>query len=204
MNGREVSDALASMHPVTRDLVDRFGPYPVGRRPPVADRFVHLARDITYQQLAGAAANTIWRRVEATMGGEVSPERLLATPTESLRAAGLSGNKEKAMRSLASAVANGDLPLSRVGRMADDHVIAALTTVWGIGTWTAHMFLISALGRLDVWPTGDLGVRVGFGRAFGLGATPSEKELGPLGDPFRPYRSAVAWYCWQVVDVKDA
>jgi 3-methyladenine DNA glycosylase/8-oxoguanine DNA glycosylase len=84
--------------------------------------------------------------------------------------------------------------------MSDDEVVAELSQVRGVGPWTAHMFLMFHLHRLDVWPTGDLGVRTGFGRAWELAAVPSPRELEALGDPFRPYRSVVAWYCWRVLD----
>ncbi len=97
-------------------------------------------------------------------------------------------------------MADGRIALERIGRLSDEEVVDHLTQVRGIGPWTAQMFLLGTLGRLDVWPTGDYGVRAGFGRAWGLDGTPGPKELTELGEPFRPYRSLVAWYCWRVVD----
>ena len=98
------------------------------------------------------------------------------------------------------AVGVGDVSLERIGRLADEDVIDHLTQVRGIGRWTAQMFLIFNLRRLDVWPTGDYGVRAGYARAFGLAAMPDAKELEPLGDELRPYRSLAAWYCWRAAD----
>ena len=96
--------------------------------------------------------------------------------------------------------ARGEISLGRIGALDDEAVIAALIPVWGIGRWTAQMFLMFTLHRLDVWPTGDLGVRIGFAKAWGLGERPTPGELEVLGDPYRPDRSVVAWYCWRAAD----
>jgi DNA-3-methyladenine glycosylase II len=159
---------------------------------------------IVFQQLAGAAASTIHRRLVVALGGEVVPEAVLGLASEELRAAGLSGNKAASIRDLAAKVTDGTVLLDprRLAREGDDEVIARLSSVRGIGRWTAEMFLLFQLGRLDVWPAGDLGVRRGFGVAWGT-PMPSARELEPLGDPFRPYRSAVAWYCWRAAEEPD-
>jgi 3-methyladenine DNA glycosylase/8-oxoguanine DNA glycosylase len=120
-------------------------------------------------------------------------------PDEAYRAAGLSRAKTDAIRDLAAHVLAGDVDLVRAGRMQDDDVVAMLTKVRGVGPWTAQMFLIFDLHRLDVWPTGDYAVRVGYGRAFGLDETPTPRELAELGEAFRPYRTIAAWYCWRSV-----
>lgn len=181
-------------------LVTLAGPPKVG--PPTGTHFSALVRSVLYQQLAGAAAAAIHGRLIAALGGEVTPERLLSLPTETLRAAGLSGNKTASLQDLAAKVLDGTVVLDTAGlrKESDDEVIARLTTVRGIGRWTAEMFLMFQLRRLDVWPTGDLGVRKGFGLAWGL-PMPSAKELEPLGEPFRPYRSVVAWYCWRACEL---
>jgi 3-methyladenine DNA glycosylase/8-oxoguanine DNA glycosylase len=101
-------------------------------------------------------------------------------------------------------VGDGSIELETIGRRDDESVVAELTRARGVGPWTAQMFLLFTLHRLDVWPTGDLGVRVGYARAFGLPAPPTATELAVAGDRFRPYRSAVAWYCWRVVDTSPA
>ena len=163
--------------------------------------FAALVQSIVFQQLAGAAARTIHGRLVAALGGEVTPEKMLALAPEELRAAGMSGNKAASVCDLAAKVLDGTVVLDPRGiaRESDDEVVARLTTVRGIGRWTAEMFLMFQLGRLDVWPIGDLGVRKGFGVAWRI-PMPSAKELEPLGDPFRPYRSAVAWYCWRATE----
>jgi DNA-3-methyladenine glycosylase II len=133
----------------------------------------------------------------------VSPEAVLATTPEVLAACGLSGAKAASIRDLALKVDDGEVALDRIGRLSDEQVVEHLTRVRGIGPWTAQMFLMSTLGRLDVWPVGDYGVRAGFGRAWALEGTPTPKELEVLGEPFHPYRSLVAWYCWRVVDIRE-
>ena len=183
-----------------RRLVAEAGPPQV--RPPADSHFETLVRAVAYQQLAGAAAAAIHGRLVAALGNEVTPERLLALPADALRAAGLSARKAASLQDLASKVLDGTVVLDPAGLKAegDAEVIERLSTVQGIGTWTAQMFLMFQLRRLDVWPTGDLGVRKGFGLAWGI-PTPTPKQLEPLGDPYRPYRSVVAWYCWRAAEL---
>jgi DNA-3-methyladenine glycosylase II len=126
-----------------------------------------------------------------------------AASAELLASCGLSRAKAASIRDLAEQVESGRIDLARVGRLSDEEVVDHLTQVRGIGPWTAQMFLLGTLGRLDVWPTGDYGVRAGFGRAWGLGAIPTPAELSTLGEPFRPFRSLVAWYCWRSMDDPD-
>jgi 3-methyladenine DNA glycosylase/8-oxoguanine DNA glycosylase len=197
---RAASDALAAIHPTAALLVEQFGPCRFPPRPAAAQRFETLANAIVSQQLAGVAAATIWGRLRATVGPSFTPEAVLSTPPDALRAAGLSAAKAASIVDLARHVDSGALDLASIARLDDEAVTAALTQVRGIGQWTADMFMIFALRRLDVWPVGDLGVRVGFGRAFALDDTPSSRQLLPLGDPFRPYRSVLAWYCWRAVE----
>jgi DNA-3-methyladenine glycosylase II len=191
---------LAERDPVLRRLVAEAGPAKV--RPPAETHFETLVRAIVYQQLAGAAAAAIHGRLIAALGNEVTPERLLSLSTETLRGAGLSGNKTASLQDLAAKVLDGTVVLDPAGLRAesDDEVVTRLSTVRGIGRWTAEMFLMFQLRRLDVWPTGDLGVRKGFGLAWGI-PTPTAKQLEPLGDPYRPYRSVVAWYCWRAAEL---
>ena len=191
---------LAERDPVIRRLVADAGPAKV--RPPMETHFAALVRSILYQQLAGAAAAAIHGRLIEALGGEVTPQRLLSLPTGTLRAVGLSGNKAASLQDLATKVLDGTVVLDPAGLRAesDAEVVARLSTVRGIGKWTAEMFLMFQLRRLDVWPTGDLGVRKGFGLAWGI-PTPTVKELEPLGDPYRPYRSVVAWYCWRAAEL---
>ena len=191
---------LAERDPVLRRLVAEAGPARVP--PPTETHFATLVRAIVYQQLAGAAAAAIHGRLIAALGGEVAPERLLSLPPETLRSVGLSGAKVASLQDLATKVLDGTVVLDPKGLRAqsDAEVVARLSTVRGIGKWTSEMFLMFQLRRLDVWPTGDLGVRKGFGLAWGI-PTPTVKELEPLGDPYRPYRSVVAWYCWRAAEL---
>jgi DNA-3-methyladenine glycosylase II len=191
---------LAAADPVIAGLRAEAGPPRF--RAPQETHFAALVRSVLYQQLAGAAAAAIHGRLVAALEGEVVAERLLALPVESLRAVGLSGNKAASLHDLAAKVLEGTVILDDAGLRleSDDEIVARLSTVRGIGRWTAEMFLMFQLRRLDVWPTGDLGVRKGFGLAWGI-PMPSAKELEPLGDPFRPYRSIVAWYCWRACEI---
>jgi DNA-3-methyladenine glycosylase II len=164
--------------------------------------FAALVRSVTYQQLAGAAAAAIHGRLVAALGGDVTPEGVLALSSEALRAAGLSGNKAASLRDLSTKVLDGTVVLDPRGlsREGDEEVITRLSSVRGIGRWSAEMFLMFQLRRLDVWPTGDLGVRRGYGVAWGINM-PTPRQLEPLGDPFRPYRTVVAWYCWRAAEL---
>jgi DNA-3-methyladenine glycosylase II len=191
---------LSQRDPVLRRLVAEAGPARVQR--PAESHFAALVRAIVYQQLAGAAAAAIHGRLIAALGGEADPERLMSLSAETLRSAGLSGAKTASLQDLAAKVLDGTVLLepAQLRRETDDEVVARLSTVRGIGKWTAEMFLMFQLRRLDVWPTGDLGVRKGFGLAWGI-PTPTAKELDPLGDPYRPYRSVVAWYCWRAAEL---
>lgn len=162
--------------------------------------FEFLARSVCFQQLAGAAARTIWGRVREEVGTPFNQPAVLTTPPRRLRGAGLSRAKLASILDLAEKTTDGTVKLRGLSRRADEEVIERLTVVRGIGRWTAEMFLIFYLLRLDVWPTGDLGVRNGYARAFGLADAPTAKELDPLGDAFAPYRSVAAWYMWRVMD----
>jgi 3-methyladenine DNA glycosylase/8-oxoguanine DNA glycosylase len=164
--------------------------------------FYYLARAICYQQLAGKAAATIHGRFVDTLGGEVTPERVLKKRETTLRKAGLSRNKLAATRDLATKVRSGEVELHDLEEQPDDEVIARLVRVRGIGEWTAQMYLMFKLGRADVWPTGDLGVRAGYARIHDLDEPPTAKELGPLGDRFAPWRSAAAFYCWRALETE--
>jgi DNA-3-methyladenine glycosylase II len=170
-------------------------------RPPHGTHFEALVRSVLYQQLAGAAAAAIHGRLVAALGGRVEPETVLALSPETMRAAGLSANKAASIRDLAAKVLDGTVVLDPRGLRTepDAEVIARLSTVRGIGRWTAEMFLIFQLRRPDVWPTGDLGVRRGYGLAHGI-PMPTPKELEAYGEPYRPYRSVAAWYCWRAAE----
>lgn len=190
---------LAERDEVMRRLVEAAGPMKLSA--PFDTHFAALVRSVVYQQLAGRAAAAIHGRLVVALG-EVTPTRLLELSDEQMRAAGLSANKTASLRDLATKVLDGTVVLEprRLAREPDEEVIARLSTVRGIGEWTAQMFLLFQLRRLDVWPTGDLGVRRGYGLAWGV-PMPAPKALAGLGDPFRPYRSVTAWYCWRACEL---
>jgi DNA-3-methyladenine glycosylase II len=191
---------LAGRDLVIAHLLAETGPPRLRRFP--EPPFAAIVRAIVYQQLAGAAAQAIHSRLVAAMDGKVEPERLAASSDETLRAVGMSRAKVLSLRDLAAKVLDGTVVLSPRGlaRLGDEEVIARLSTVRGIGRWTAEMFLLFQLRRLDIWPTGDLGVRRGYGLAWGV-PMPTAKQLEPLGEPFRPYRSVAAWYCWRAAEL---
>ena len=191
---------LADRDPVIARLLEQTGP-PRLRRPSES-HFGTLVQAIVYQQLAGRAAAAIHGRLIAALGGDVQPEALIALSDEALRAVGLSRAKVMSLRDLAAKVLDGTVVLSPRGlaRESDEEMIARLSAVRGIGTWTAEMFLLFQLRRLDVWPVGDLGVRRGYGLAWQV-PTPTARELQPLGDPYRTYRSVLAWYCWRAAEL---
>ena len=194
------SQELARRDKVMRELVDRHGLMKIGAAPPVSKRFETLSNAIASQQLNGRAAASIWARVKGLIDGPFTAEAVRTVPVAQLREAGLSGAKCASLLDLAEQVSDGRVRLDRIGRSTDDEVVEHLVGVRGIGPWTAQMFLMFTLRRLDVWPAGDYGVRSGYGRAFNGGVMPSARELAPLGDRFAPYRSVAAWYCWAAAD----
>ena len=191
-------EEVRTRDPVLANLMALVGP--IRYRPRNADgHFGALVRSIVFQQLAGRAAQAILGRVHATVGSPLTPQALTAASDEALRSAGLSANKLASLRDLAAKVLDGTVDLGASSRRSDEEIIASLVAVRGIGRWTAEMYLMGELRRLDVWPVDDLGVRQGYRLAWGLDAPPTPKELFPLGDRFRPYRSVVARYCWEAV-----
>ena len=191
-------EAAAERDPVLANLVALVGV--IKHRPRSADGpFAALARAIVFQQLAGRAAQAILGRVIEAAGGHLTAEALGRTSDEALRAAGLSANKLASLRDLSGKVLDGTIDFAKLAPQSDDAIIERLTSVRGIGTWTAEMFLMFELRRMDVWPVDDLGVRQGYGLAWGIDPPPTPKPLLALGERFRPYRSIVARYCWEAV-----
>jgi DNA-3-methyladenine glycosylase II len=196
----EASRELARRAPAFAGIVAAVGPCELRRGRPRRTHFAELARAICYQQLAGSAARAIHGRFEALYDGAPAPDAVLATPDDVLRAVGLSAAKAASIRDLAAHVADGTVELDRLGRLRDDRIVEELTQVRGIGQWTAEMFLMFQLGRLDVWPVDDFGVRKGYATLYRLAEMPTARALRPLGDELRPIRSVAAWYCWRAVD----
>jgi DNA-3-methyladenine glycosylase II len=202
VNHEQAHGHLSATDPRLAALIARSRRYEI--KPGVSIRpFDALAESIAYQQLSGKAAATIFGRVRALYPKRkwLDPKKLLATPDEKLRAAGLSRAKTAALKDLAAKTIDGTVPSGRaLIPMSDDEIIARLTTVRGIGRWTVEMLLLFDLGRPDVWPVDDYGVRKGFAKTFGKRKLPTPKQLMKFGEKWRPYRSVAAWYFWRALD----
>ena len=194
---------LAAADPALGRVVALAGPLPLEVRP--GEPYEALFRSILYQQLSGKAAATIHGRLLALLGDRAhDPEALLALPDEAIRGAGVSGPKMAGLRSLAAHTRDGTVPTRVVlDTLPDDEVVARLLHVRGVGRWTVEMLLLFTLGRPDVWPVDDLGVAKGYARVHGLAERPRPKALAALGDPYRPYRSAAAWYLWRATELPE-
>ena len=197
-----VIGALCAADPKFAPLIERAGPYRLHVEQ-LSSPFQALAESIVYQQLTGKAAATIHGRlVDLFPRKRITPERLLDTHPRRLRGAGLSRAKVLALKDLAAKTLDGVVPpLARLHKMADHEIVERLVSVRGIGPWTVEMLLIFRLGRPDVWPVTDYGVRKGYARWFGGGRLPSPKYLMKRGEKWRPYRSVAAWYLWRANEV---
>ena len=187
-------DVLASDHERVARALAQVG-YPEERRRDHS--FATLARIIVGQQVSVAAAASISRKLVDTLGGDLTAASVLNCPEEDLRGAGLSRQKVSYIQSLATAEASGQLSLTTLPKLPDKDATDAITAIKGFGEWSAHMYLMFSLGRPDIWPVGDLAVREGFKRIQGLEDRPTAAQLKPLGEPYRPYRSALAMLCWR-------
>jgi len=179
--------------------IDQVGPCLLRPR---RERFGILVRAIIGQQISARAASTIDGRLRTLAGGPHDPAALLALGVGGLRSVGLSGVKARYVLNLAGAVAEGRLPLRRIGTWDEAVIVERLTAIKGIGTWTAQMFLIFALNRPDILPVGDLGVRAGLRDYFGLAEFPAPAECLALAEPWRPYRTVAMWYLWRGLDAQ--
>lgn len=183
-------------------IIEAAGPFTL-RPQRLQSPFEALMRAIVYQQLSGKAAATILARTQALFpDASPTPELLLAMPDAQLRAAGLSRNKAASLKDLAAKVLDGTVPpLSRLKKMGDEEVVSHLAAVRGIGRWTVEMLLIFRLGRPDVLPVTDLGVRKGFQFTYRTRALPDSARLFRQGEKWRPYRSVASWYMWRAVEL---
>ncbi|WP_128905426.1 DNA-3-methyladenine glycosylase family protein [Halorubrum amylolyticum] len=181
--------------PTMARLIDRHGPLAVE---PAGDEFARLCTSIVNQQLSTASAAAIRERFVDTLGGDPTPDRVLAADEDDLREAGLSGTKVEYLREVAGAFSDGDRDLTREGLAdaSDETVVAALTEIRGVGEWTARMYCIFALGREDVLPLGDLAVRKGIEQVYNDGAELTRAEMREIGEAWRPYRSYGTRYVW--------
>ena len=172
----------------------------IGRNPKPVTHFEALVESVISQQLAVKAADTIYARVKALARGRMVPGRIAQISEADMRAAGVSGAKFKTIQGLADAALSKRININKLHEIDDDQFIFdQLTSLWGIGPWTVDMFMMHQLGRLDIWPTGDLGVRRGWEKIYGLTEEIEPSALDMKGEKFRPYRSVVAWYCWRAL-----
>ena len=183
--------------PVLAAIMTRQGKYAMEYREP---SFENLVRSIVYQQLSGRVASVIYGRLSDALGGTVTPAGILKLRPERMRKCGLSGQKTLYIRELAKHTKKGSVVFERLPEMDDASVIEHLTQVKGIGVWTAHMFLMFALRRPDVLPTGDLGIRIAMQKAWNLSELPKPAEMEKIAAQWRPYASVASWYLWRSLD----
>ena len=172
----------------------------LGRNPKPVTHFEALVESVISQQLAVKAADTIFGRVKQAAGGRIIPGRIAGISEQEFREAGVSGAKFKTIQGLADAAITKRININKLHEIdSDEEIFNKLTGLWGIGPWTVDMFMMHQLGRLDIWPTGDLGVRRGWEKIYSLKEEITPLELFGKGEKFRPYRSVTAWYCWRAL-----
>ena len=204
MNGTEIEKGLTHLRrvdPVMKTLIRKAGPYRLQCR---RDRFQSLVSSIISQQISGSAARSIRQRLFDHVAPEkLQPENLCSLSPDVLRSLGLSPQKASYLLDLGNRVASGELRLDTLGRLGDDQVIEQLIRVKGIGVWTAQMFLMFSLGRPDVFPHDDLGVRTAIRNLYRLEELPDKSTSHRIAEPWRPYASIASWYCWRSLELKD-
>jgi len=193
----EAISHLKRSDPVLAGIIDSVGQYRIEFRDP---DFETLVKSITFQQLSGRVANVIFDRLTAAAGGRLTPENILKLRPSRMRAVGLSRQKTEYIRDLARHARKGALVFEELASLTDGEVIERLTQVKGIGVWTVHMFLIFALRRRDVLPTGDLGIRAAIRKAYGLEALPTPAEMEAMAQAWRPYCTVASWYLWRSME----
>lgn len=201
---RPATEHLTRVDKILGALIRKVGPSGLKRRR--RSPYESLVEAVVYQQLTGKAASTILGRVKALFPGRrfPPPEALAAMPARKLRGAGLSRAKTRALHDIAAKALSGFLPSSReIARLSDAEIVARLTEIRGVGPWTVEMFLIFTLGRPDVLPATDYGVRKGFARTFKRKALPSPRELLEYGARWKPHCSTAAWYLWRSLELQE-
>jgi len=198
---RGITEALAKKDRKFAPVIAQSDLCPIGQKKSNRTHYQVLVHSILSQQLATKAAATIRNRVTELAGGKISPESMSELDPGLLRGAGASGAKARAILELTGSTLAGNIHFHKFGKMSNQEITDELTKQWGIGRWTVEMFLISHMGRLDVWPVGDLGVRRGWELIHKLPEEIDPKDLDPLGKKFDGYQSVVAWYCWRAIDL---
>ena len=196
---RKAINHLKKCDPVLRGIIERVGPFRMAYGEP---QFASLAEAIVYQQLNGKAAETIFKRFAALAGDPLTPEGIRKLSDAQFRGVGLSKQKSAYLKDLAQKTAAGVLDFAKLPALPDEEVIEHLTQVKGIGVWTAHMFLIFSLRRLNVLPTGDYGVQMALKRHYRKRKLPKPKDMEKIARAWEPYRSVACWYMWRSLDIK--
>lgn len=196
---RTARNHLRKSDPKMAKIIKAVGPFKAETR---RDRFTALARAIVYQQISGKAAASIWDRLaDLLQPATLDATSLRACSLEELRSAGISRQKGTYLKDLADRVFDGDIQLNQLGRKTDEDVIQVLTQVKGIGRWTAQIFLMFTLNRLDVLPVDDLGIKTAMKQAYNLDDLPDAKVMQALAEPWRPYATVASWYLWRSLEV---
>ncbi len=199
-HGFKIEDAILHLKgsdPILSELIDRVGEYRIRFREP---DFATLVRSITGQQLSGKVATVIFARLAEAAGGKITPESVLKLRPSRMRALGYSGQKTAYIRDLARLARDGVIAFEELPSLTDQEVIDRLTQVKGIGVWTVHMFLIFALRRPDVLPTGDLGIRAAIRKAYDLPELPKPSEIESMAERWKPYCTVASWYLWRSLE----
>jgi DNA-3-methyladenine glycosylase II len=188
---------LKQRDPILAEIIDRVGEYRIQFRDPV---FETLVRSIVCQQLSGRVASVIYGRLHQAVAGQMTPESILKLRPARMRKLGLSTQKTAYIRDLARHTRDGAVVFEELPALSDGDVIERLTMVKGIGVWTAHMFLMFALQRTDILPTGDLGIRTAMRKAYGLPEMPQPSDMEQIATRWRPYCSVASWYLWRSLE----
>ena len=201
LTGREIEAArrhLRKADGVMREIIDRVGPVKLRLE---RNRFAMLVRSIISQQISTAAARSIRRRLEELLApGTITPADIVKLKAHQLRSVGLSGQKVSYIQDLAKKVHSGEVSLQQIGRLTDERIIEQLTQVRGIGHWTAQMFLMFSLGRPDVFPHGDLGIRSAIRNEYGLDELPDHQQSMEIAQPWHPHATIASWYLWRSLE----
>jgi len=197
---RRIVAEVSQIDPKFAPLIQRRPLCTLGRSEPLETHFESLVGSVISQQLATKAAATIHERLVKQCKGAVTPRKVVKLSDEQLREIGVSGAKSRTIKGIATAALDKSIPINEIDRIHDDQeIFDVLTSIWGVGRWTVEMFMMFQLGRLDVWPTGDLAVRRGWDIIHKTKEETSAKALDVKGEKLRPYRSVFAWYCYQAV-----
>ena len=195
-----INKKIVKIDPAFKSVIKRAPLCTIGRQRPKQSHYETLVDSIISQQLAIKAAETIFNRFKILVKDDIVPEKVAKLSIDQLRSVGASGAKAKSIMELTDAALAGSLRFPKYGRLSNEEITEELTQIWGIGRWTTEMFLMFHLGRLDVWPVLDLGVRRGWEKMHNLKTEITPKKLEPFGDQFEGFQSVVAWYCWRELE----